>query len=42
MKKERWDVLHAEANAMTKSQDQQSCEGALLAITLSPCKGAVS
>ena len=35
----RWDVLHAEANAILKvAKSTQSCEGATLYITLSPCK----
>ena len=35
----RWDVLHAEANAILKvAGSTQSCEGATLYITLSPCK----
>ncbi|WP_418264107.1 deoxycytidylate deaminase [Flavobacterium faecale] len=35
----RWDVLHAEANAILKvARSTQSCEGATLYITLSPCK----
>lgn len=35
----RWDVLHAEANAILKvARSTQSCEGASLYITLSPCK----
>lgn len=35
----RWDVLHAEANAILKvAGSTQSCQGATLYITLSPCK----
>ena len=35
----RWDVLHAEANTILKvASSTQSCEGATLYITLSPCK----
>jgi dCMP deaminase len=35
----RWDALHAEANAILKvARSTQSCEGATLYITLSPCK----
>ncbi|MEO0059321.1 MAG: hypothetical protein RLZZ312_968 [Bacteroidota bacterium] len=35
----RWDVLHAEANAILKvARSTQSCEGATLYVTLSPCK----
>jgi dCMP deaminase len=35
----RWDVLHAEANAILKvARSTQSCEVATLYITLSPCK----
>ncbi|MBF0694786.1 MAG: dCMP deaminase family protein [Flavobacterium sp.] len=35
----RWDVLHAEANAILKvARSTQSCENATLYITLSPCK----
>ena len=35
----RWDVLHAEANAILKvARSTRSCEGATLYITLSPCK----
>ncbi len=35
----RWEVLHAEANAILKvAKSTQSCEGATLYITLSPCK----
>lgn len=34
-----WYVLHAEANAILKvAKSTQSCEGATLYITLSPCK----
>ena len=34
-----WNVLHAEANAILKvARSTQSCEGATLYITLSPCK----
>ena len=35
----KWYVLHAEANAILKiSRRTQSCEGATLYLTLSPCK----
>ena len=35
----QWYVLHAEANAISKvARSTQSCEGATLYITLSPCK----
>ena len=35
----KWYVLHAEANAIMKvAASTQSCEGATLYITLSPCK----
>lgn len=35
----RWEVLHAEANAILKvARSTQSCENATLYITLSPCK----
>lgn len=35
----QWYVLHAEANAILKvARSTQSCEGATLYITLSPCK----
>ena len=35
----KWYVLHAEANAILKvASSSQSCEGATLYITLSPCK----
>lgn len=35
----KWYVLHAEANAILKiSKSTQSCEGATLYLTLSPCK----
>ncbi|CAI9428915.1 Riboflavin biosynthesis protein RibD [Candidatus Ornithobacterium hominis] len=35
----KWYVLHAEANAILKvASSTQSCEGATLYITLSPCK----
>lgn len=35
----KWDVLHAEANAILKvASSTQSCRGATLYITLSPCK----
>lgn len=35
----KWYVLHAEANAITKvAGSTQSCEGATLYITLSPCR----
>jgi len=35
----KWYVLHAEANAILKvAHSTQSCEGATLYITLSPCK----
>jgi dCMP deaminase len=34
-----WYVLHAEANAILKvARSTQTCEGATLYITLSPCK----
>jgi dCMP deaminase len=34
-----WFVLHAEANAILKvAKSTQSCDGATLYITLSPCK----
>ena len=34
-----WDVLHAEANAIMKvASSTQSCSGATLYVTLSPCK----
>ncbi|MDO4763148.1 MAG: dCMP deaminase family protein [Flavobacteriaceae bacterium] len=37
--KTKWYVLHAEANAILKiSKSTQSCEGATLYLTLSPCK----
>ena len=37
--KTHWFVLHAEANAISKvARSTQSCEGATLYITLSPCK----
>ncbi len=37
--KTKWYVLHAEANAILKiSRSTQSCEGAILYLTLSPCK----
>ena len=37
--KTKWYVLHAEANAITKvAASTQSCQGATLYITLSPCK----
>ena len=37
--KTQWYVLHAEANAILKiSRSTQSCEGATLYLTLSPCK----
>ncbi len=37
--KPKWYVLHAEANAILKiSRSTQSCEGATLYLTLSPCK----
>ncbi len=37
--KTNWYVLHAEANAILKvARSTQSCEGATLYITLSPCK----
>ena len=37
--KTKWYVLHAEANAILKiSRSTQSCEGASLYLTLSPCK----
>lgn len=35
----KWHVLHAEANAILKvARSTQSCEGATLYVTLSPCK----
>ncbi|MGB3591755.1 MAG: dCMP deaminase family protein [Nonlabens sp.] len=35
----RWYVLHAEANAILKvARSTQSCDGATLYITMSPCK----
>ncbi|SCY77227.1 dCMP deaminase [Flavobacterium caeni] len=35
----KWYVLHAEANAILKvAQSTQSCQGATLYITLSPCR----
>lgn len=35
----KWYVLHAEANAILKvASSTQSCEGATLYITLSPCR----
>ena len=35
----KWYVLHAEANAIMKvAASTQSCEGATLYITLSPCR----
>ena len=35
----KWYVLHADANAILKiSRSTQSCEGATLYLTLSPCK----
>lgn len=35
----KWYVLHAEANAILKvARSTQSCEGATLYLTLSPCK----
>lgn len=35
----KWEVLHAEANAILKvAASTQSCAGATLYITLSPCK----
>ena len=37
--KTKWYVLHAEANAILNiSRSTQSCEGATLYLTLSPCK----
>jgi len=37
--KTKWYVLHAEANAILKiSRSTQSCEGATLSLSLSPCK----
>ena len=37
--KTKWYVLHAEANAILKvARSTQSCNGATLYITLSPCK----
>ena len=36
----KWYVLHAEANAILKvASSTQSCEGATLYITMSPCQG---
>lgn len=36
----KWYVLHAEANAILKvAASTQSCRGATLYITMSPCKG---
>ena len=36
----KWYVLHAEANAILKvASSTQSCQGATLYITMSPCKG---
>jgi dCMP deaminase len=35
----KWYVLHAEANAILKvARSTQSCQGATLYITMSPCK----
>ena len=35
----KWHVLHAEANAILKvARSTQSCEGATLYLTMSPCK----
>jgi dCMP deaminase len=35
----RWDVLHAEANAILKvAKSTNNCKGATLYLTLSPCK----
>ncbi len=35
----KWEVLHAEANAILKvASSSQSCKGATLYITLSPCR----
>ena len=34
----KWYVLHAEANALKVAASTQSCKGATLYITLSPCK----
>jgi len=35
----KWEVLHAEANAITKvASSTQSAEGATLYVTLSPCR----
>lgn len=35
----KWYVLHAEANAISKvASSTQSCEGATLYLTLSPCR----
>ena len=37
--KTKWEVLHAEANAILKvANSTNSCEGATLYLTLSPCK----
>jgi len=36
----KWYVLHAEANAISKvASSTQSCQGATLYITMSPCQG---
>ena len=36
----KWQVLHAEANAILKvAASTQSCKGATLYVTLSPCRG---
>lgn len=36
----KWYVLHAEANAILKvASSTQSCQGAILYITMSPCQG---
>lgn len=36
----KWYVLHAEANAILKvAASTQSCKGATLYVTLSPCRG---
>ena len=36
----KWYVLHAEANAILKvASSNQSCKGATLYITMSPCQG---
>ena len=38
-KKTKWEVLHAEANAILKcARHGNSCEGATLYLTMSPCR----